>query len=136
MKVQSVEIKVKYSVFVIIIVTLVGITDEIFSSTAEPILEELSVIKYHQYRAKMLLKHVLWHFSYEFILCASLQFSFHENILFLLRFATQKHLPNSEKLTKIVLEKKTNLVNPLNGQYFKYIMKRNTVKTLSELDLF
>lgn len=34
MKVQSVEIKVKYSVFVIIIVTLVGITDEIFSSTA------------------------------------------------------------------------------------------------------
>ena len=59
MKVQSVEIKVKYSVFVIIIVTLVGITDEIFSSTAEPILEELSVIKYRQYRAKMLLKHVL-----------------------------------------------------------------------------
>ena len=59
MKVQSVEIKVKYSVFVIIIVTLVGITDEIFSSTAELILEELSVIKYHQYRAKMLLKHVL-----------------------------------------------------------------------------
>ena len=58
MKVQSVEIKVKYSVFVIIIVT-VGITDEIFSSTAEPILEELSVIKYHQYRAKMLLKNVL-----------------------------------------------------------------------------
>ena len=33
MNVQSLEIKVKYSVLVMIIVTLAGITEEIFSST-------------------------------------------------------------------------------------------------------
>ena len=48
MKVQSLEIKVKCSVFVIIIIiTLKGVTEEIFSSTVGPILEDLGYIKYH-----------------------------------------------------------------------------------------
>ena len=47
MKVQSLEIKAKCSVFVIIIITLAGVTDEIFSSTVGPILENLGYIKYH-----------------------------------------------------------------------------------------
>ena len=48
MKVQSLEIKVKCSVFVIIIIiTLKGVTEEIFSSTVGRILEDLGYIKYH-----------------------------------------------------------------------------------------
>ena len=48
MKVQSLEIKVKCSVFaIIIIITLKGVTEEIFSSTVGPILEDLGYIKYH-----------------------------------------------------------------------------------------
>ena len=47
MKIQSLEIKVKCSVFVIIIITLKGVTEETFSSTVRPILEDLGYIKYH-----------------------------------------------------------------------------------------
>ena len=46
-KVQSLEIKVKCYVFVIIIITLAGVTEEIFSSIVGPILEDLGYIKYH-----------------------------------------------------------------------------------------
>ena len=47
MKVQSLEIKAKCFVFVIIIITLAGVTEEIFSSTVGPILEKLGYIKYN-----------------------------------------------------------------------------------------
>ena len=47
MKVQSLEIKAKCFVFVIIIITLAGVTEEIFSSTVRPILEKLGYIKYN-----------------------------------------------------------------------------------------
>ena len=47
MKVQSLEIKAKRSVFFMIIVTLAGITVEIFRITVGSILEELGGTKYH-----------------------------------------------------------------------------------------
>ena len=47
MKVQSLGIKAKRSVFFMIIVTLAGITVEIFRITVGSILEELGGTKYH-----------------------------------------------------------------------------------------